>query len=213
MLHLVIAGRPDLNIDSRLATEDDQLKALAWFFVGGGLADIGMTAKDVPAWQERVLFHTDQIEKTLFSQLIYSVRPDIRSAFDLGDKEGLLAYRSWLYSCGIVEAGLSNISKARPTAWPDDEEKLEESRRLVGGVNLIGYAYGELGIGEDVRMAARCLIERNIPFVIVSVKPGQEISQDDRSLEAWVSDEPKYAVNIICLTAVEMLRVFLEQGR
>lgn len=213
MLQLVIAGRPDLNIDSRLATEDDQLKALAWFFVGGGLADIGMTAKDVPAWQKRVLFHTDQIEKTIFSQLIYSVRLDIRSAFDLGDKEGLLAYRSWIYNCGIVEAGLSNILKARPTAWPADEEKAEESRSLVGGVNLIGYAYGELGIGEDVRMAARCLIERDIPFVIVNVKPGQEISQGDRSLEAWVSDEPKYAVNIICLTALEMLRVFLEQGR
>lgn len=213
MIQLVIAGRPDLDIDSRLLTAEDQLKALSWFFIGGGLADVGMGVGDIPAWQKRLLFNTKQVENSMFSKLLYQVRPDIRAVFDLSERDGLLSYRSWLCDCGLVEAGLSDVLKTRPAAWPVNTTSVDNGSILSGGVNLIGYAYGELGIGEDVRMAARSLLEQNIPFVIINVKPGQEISQNDRSLDAWVCDEPKYAVNIVCLTALEMLRIFLEQGR
>jgi glycosyltransferase involved in cell wall biosynthesis len=213
MMQLIIAGRPDLDIDSRLLTADDQLKALTWFFVGGGLVDVGIAVQDIPAWQKKFLFNTEEIENSLFSQLVYLVRPDIQAAFDLNGKDSLLAYRTWIYEFGLVEAGLCGALKTRPSAWSEDIFKVRNGTLLAGGVNLIGYAYGELGIGEDVRMAARSLIEENIPFVILNVEPGKEISQNDRSLEAWVSEEPKYVVNIVCLTALEMLRVFLEKGR
>jgi len=39
----------------------------------------------------------------------------------------------------------------------------------VNGVNLIGHAYAEIGLGEDLRMVARRLLGANIPFKVINV--------------------------------------------
>ncbi|MGQ5489826.1 glycosyltransferase [Thauera sp. ZXT1-4] len=80
------------------------------------------------------------------------------------------------------------------------------------GVNLIGYARGELGIGEDVRMLARSLEAAGVPFGIVNVELGANVSQADRSVEHWISTEPFYGINIFCMTGIEMARLTLERG-
>lgn len=80
------------------------------------------------------------------------------------------------------------------------------------GVNLIGYAFGELGIGEDVRMAALALEAANILFTVINFRPGDDIRQNDRSIAQWVTNDPLYTVNIVCLTALEHLRIYAEQG-
>ena len=89
-------------------------------------------------------------------------------------------------------------------------------RRLVVehpfGVNLFGYARGELGIGEDVRLVASALETQRIPFCIVNVEPGREISQEDRSVEHWIVEKPRYGINLFCLTGVEQARLACEKG-
>jgi hypothetical protein len=80
------------------------------------------------------------------------------------------------------------------------------------GVNLFGYARGELGIGEDVRMVAAALQSQRIPFCIVNVKPGKEISQEDYSVDHWISDQPYYGINLLCVTGVEQARLACEKG-
>lgn len=80
------------------------------------------------------------------------------------------------------------------------------------GVNLFGYAQGELGIGEDVRMLAFALDGANVPFCIVNVRPGKNVSQKDESVMQWLVDEPMYSVNVFCMTGVEHLRFFLTNG-
>ena len=81
------------------------------------------------------------------------------------------------------------------------------------GVNLFGYARGELGIGEDVRMLARSLEAAGVPFCVVNVEPGADVSQADTSAEDWIVSSPRYSTSIFCMTGIEMTRFVLEKGR
>ncbi|HEX6828345.1 MAG TPA: hypothetical protein VF104_05145, partial [Burkholderiales bacterium] len=80
------------------------------------------------------------------------------------------------------------------------------------GVNLFGYARGELGIGEDVRMLAAALKANGVQTCIVDVQPGPHVSQMDASADDWVRGEPCYAINIVCMTGVEQVRYACESG-
>ena len=84
---------------------------------------------------------------------------------------------------------------------------------LPFGVNLVGYAFGELGIGEDVRMAARALLTTDVPLTLVNFKPGDDIPQNDQSMAAYVSAEAPYGINMFCMTAEENARHFLTAGQ
>jgi hypothetical protein len=78
------------------------------------------------------------------------------------------------------------------------------------GVNLYGYAKGEIGIGEDVRWIAAALEANDIPFGIVNVQPGRNVSQQDHSVLHWLIDKPVYAINIYCVTGIEHGRLACE---
>ncbi len=111
----------------------------------------------------------------------------------------------------MQETALAELTRSMPQAWPGKAgDRFGIS--LQPGVNLIGYAFGELGIGEDVRMAAHALHAAGVPFTIIDFPPGGNIRQQDRSVEHWVSNEPRYAINVVCLTALEHLRLYLERG-
>ena len=84
--------------------------------------------------------------------------------------------------------------------------------KLPFGVNLYGYAKGELGIREDVRLAAAALRTQEIPFSIINVEPGKEISQEDHSVHEWIEKKPTYAINLLCITGVEQARMVCERG-
>ena len=80
------------------------------------------------------------------------------------------------------------------------------------GVNLIGFARGELGIGEDIRQVALALEAQGIPVCIIDFAPGKNISQSDDTAERLMSDEPRYGTNIFCLTGIETTRYVCERG-
>jgi len=83
---------------------------------------------------------------------------------------------------------------------------------LPFGVNLFGYARGELGIGEDIRQVAAALSMQGIPVCVVNFEPGKNISQADRSADHLLADAPKYAFNIFCMTGIETARYACERG-
>lgn len=80
------------------------------------------------------------------------------------------------------------------------------------GVNLFGYARGELGIGEDVRLVAMALEANGIPFRIVNIPLGANVSQADESVAEWMNDTPRYAINIFCVTGIELGKFACERG-
>ena len=91
-------------------------------------------------------------------------------------------------------------------------ERSIPSVREPFGVNLFGYAKGELGIGEDVRMIAKALDLNNIPFCIINIKLGKNISQADESFSHRLVDKPLYGINIFCQTGIEMSRYVCKEG-
>ena len=84
--------------------------------------------------------------------------------------------------------------------------------RSTFGVNLIGFARGELGIGEDIRQVALALEAAGVPVCILDFAPGKNISQSDDTAERLLSDEPLYGINIFCLTGIETTRYVCERG-
>ncbi|WP_199237385.1 glycosyltransferase family 4 protein [Azospirillum sp. TSH64] len=85
-------------------------------------------------------------------------------------------------------------------------------RTLPFGLNLIGYARGQFGIGEDVRMAALAMQAAGIPFSIYNVEPGREVCQGDDSVDALITDRLPYAVNLLCTTGIETARLAAVEG-
>lgn len=209
LIQLVIRGRADLMIEPNLATSEAQEDALAWMYAKGGWKELGVIAEKIPTWQRSFLIGSSNLIHSPLSKIIYNSRKDLQDSFDLDTPHGVKNYNQWLTTHAISETCLGTIAKPIRRSWPI---KSQTSNSNTFGVNLIGYAYGELGIGEDVRMAALALDAASVPFVIINIDPGANIRQQDRSVEKWVSEDPKYAFNVICLTALENLRIYIEQG-
>jgi glycosyltransferase involved in cell wall biosynthesis len=85
------------------------------------------------------------------------------------------------------------------------------------GVNLYGFAFGELGIGEDVRMAVKACEAAGIPHRVVNVDPGAQLRQADQALAEHVqrsAEEAPFAFNIFCMPGFDMVgRVLMREGQ
>lgn len=166
---------------------------------------------------------------TRLQELVWQARPDVQKAFAL--PQDAQAYAGWFYRHGVGEHGLwpwltpAERRTACMTEGPWQAALLQRATEALlqepappaeprpWGVNLIGYAHGQLGIGEDVRMAARALLAAGVPMCMVNFNPGNDIAQNDFTMAAHVVDGPgPYAVNVFCLTALEHGRFFAEQG-
>jgi len=80
------------------------------------------------------------------------------------------------------------------------------------GVNLIGFARGELGIGEDIRQVALALEAAGVPVCIIDFAPGKNISQANTTADRLMSGQPLYGINLFCLTGIETTRYVCERG-
>ncbi len=75
------------------------------------------------------------------------------------------------------------------------------------GVNVIGYAQGQLGIGEDLRMAVQALDAAGVPCSVYNVQPDASIDCQDHSVSGRVTRQLPYRFNLFCLTGIETARV------
>jgi glycosyltransferase involved in cell wall biosynthesis len=123
-------------------------------------------------------------------------------------------WRSHLEALASGEAESGPALSAR-TKRSREKAGPRSSRRSARpfGVNLVGYSYGQLGIGEDLRMTAQALKVANVPFAVVDFPPGADVPQGDRSVARYVVEEGPYAINLFCMTALETGRFYAERGR
>lgn len=110
------------------------------------------------------------------------------------------------------KASVKSLSELMKAVNQPDCDRTASSSSLPFGVNLYGYARGELGIGEDVRMLALAMEAAEIPFCIINIEPGNDVSQNDSSAEHWISQAPQFSINIFCMTGIEHCRLVCEQG-
>jgi glycosyltransferase involved in cell wall biosynthesis len=111
---------------------------------------------------------------------------------------------AWLGQPPAANAALH--TSTAPVSW----------RERPFGVNLYGFAFGELGIGEDVRMAVQACEAAGIPHRVVNVDPGAQLRQADRLLADHVgraTDAAPYAFNVFCMPGFDMVgRVVMREG-
>lgn len=81
-----------------------------------------------------------------------------------------------------------------------------------GGVNIIGFGRGELGIGEDVRMASLSLSKQEIDHCIPRLPLRLGTRQKDTSIIHFETKVPLYNVNLIFLPNYEMIRLAAMSG-
>ncbi len=150
--------------------------------------------------------------------------------------EGRLAYLGWFFSV-VGQLGIAPLVAGRWKSWVKSQPSYTAAQVAWAhdalapattapatsksdkpfGVNLYGFAYGELGIGEDLRMAVACCEAANIPYYVVNVDAG-DVRQADRLLEGKTHELhsaqlPPYRTNIFCLPAFDTVsRIFMQKG-
>lgn len=175
---------------------------------------------------------------------LWRVSGELQTEFDLKDETQWDRYIAWFFTEGVpayrlepliskrwqsrvsdfVSSKVSTLFKNKIPhnfKWVFNQPNKKNTRlkKRPFGVNLIGFAFGELGIGEDIRMAAEECEEAGIPVAIVNIDPGHEVRQKDFALLKYLkskdSDEQDgapYAINIFVLTGFDTARVYLEKG-
>ena len=167
------------------------------------------------------------ISRVLF--MIWKSRKGLREAFDLDACQGREGLVQWWLRDGISEYSLQ--SEAETLSCTGEgvpfETDLSASAKLAksdapaatfgtyrdGGLNLVGFAQGELGIGEDLRMAAASLKAHGLPFTVYNAPIRLSSRSADLRLSDSLSVEPHYRTNLIAIPGIETVRILLNHGR
>ncbi|MCK4494620.1 MAG: glycosyltransferase family 4 protein [Methylococcales bacterium] len=206
LLFFTYATDPSLKKLFDLNTLADREKFLAWFFLNGVniLKIQPLIHNDWVDWlNEPISIALQNVTLSRLGYLAWQSREDLQQNFDIKTLLGVAALKHWM------ESTLANETSCQ---WV--HKKLVQQQEQYG-VNLIGFAFGELGIGEDVRMAAAACDAVGIPYKVVNITPGESVREGDRILEKAIikqTEDLPYNVNIFCLTGFDNVRVYLEQG-
>ncbi|PZD95567.1 glycosyltransferase family 1 protein [Paenibacillus sambharensis] len=74
----------------------------------------------------------------------------------------------------------------------------------MNGINLVGYAEAETGVGESCRLAARAMKAADIPFSIVKVTRGNISRSEDQSWSHHLISKPVYRTSVFHVNADQM---------
>lgn len=136
---------------------------------------------------------------------------DLQRAFNPSTRAGRVALVTWYTTSShhLIPAPTPLPAWAEPTP-----PRRGAAARGPGplGVNLVGFARAEFGIGEDVRSVSGALEAVRVPHVIVDVKSMPHVRACDRSREHLISSAKPYHTSIFCLTAFDTAGLFLERG-
>lgn len=75
------------------------------------------------------------------------------------------------------------------------------------GVNLIGYAHAEMGLGEALRNSALALEDAQIPFLVRKLDVQLLNRQENRTLDPYVRDYCAYRINMIGINPDLLYRI------
>lgn len=222
---LILNLRPDLRDRMGFGLPHKRMHYLAWLATSGN-SEYRALAEDA-GFHRLLSTPAPDGASTMLQYLVWLARPDVQQALPL--KTARAAYLRWFYTHGLAEHGywhwLSEaerqhaltlagaVAQQQQPPQPAPSSALPSaSGAMPFGVNLVGYAFGQLGIGEDARMAARALLAADVPMTMLNFAPGADVPQNDRSMAAQVGTDGRYAFNLFCMTAEEHGRYYAEHG-
>jgi glycosyltransferase involved in cell wall biosynthesis len=209
--------RPDLE-KAFPAGQLESSRGLLYWYLTCGVYELGLDNICLPSWLHEYLNDPAPVVQdagilvTRLMLLAYQCRGDVRASIDITVPTGRAQLARWFYYYGVEELRLQPYLHDGSHDRTASKRKKLRGRALRSGLNLVGFAFGELGIGEDVRMASRSCAAARIPHIVHNIIPGSSVAQRDTTLRPKVRDTLPYRVNIFCLTGFETLRVFLERG-
>jgi glycosyltransferase involved in cell wall biosynthesis len=131
----------------------------------------------------------------------YRSSPEIQSRFDLDRPADCKAYQNWFRARHLP--GLPPFARIAPMS----------SGLRHYGVNVLGFANGVLGIGEDVRAISSALLRAGCPLSIHNISLTERIATSSQfGWDGFFSRQPVYPVNVFCLPPFEMVRLKIEHG-
>ncbi|WP_151447298.1 glycosyltransferase [Lacisediminimonas profundi] len=216
LMVLLLRQRGDLSID--LSTVQGRKQLLAWYILHGQ-KELPFVQRPFQPWQTDYLFAESGMPGlNRLHLLMYQAIPHVQKSFPL--PAARQQYLGWLRNYLCVDTKLvknlcaqwASIDSATGIDRHSLPDVAQDPAARAPGVNVIGYIHGQLGIGEDARMAARSLLSTTVPFTLIDFPPGKEIPQNDRSMAAHVTPDGAYSTNLFCLTALEQGRCFAERG-
>ncbi len=139
--------------------------------------------------------------------LAWHGRDDLRAAIDPATPAGRAQLAQWYENHAQAEISLAALLASHP---PSPAAAVRSFR--PHGVNLIGFARSELGIGEDVRCLALALEAAAVPHTIVSLTPRSNCRSGDHSLDRSVTNQRLYDTNVFCLTGFDAVWAYVRLG-
>jgi glycosyltransferase involved in cell wall biosynthesis len=219
--------RQDLRQAFDLSVREGRLAFMIWWINHGyeviaphTLPEVQKKALSEPALD---IIQDVEVPITVAMALCWQSRKDLRQAFDHASPDGRKRFVQWWEVYGKKEAGALALWSSPDGAKCDDRrtEKAPSAKHEVanprgtlipGGINLIGLAKGELGIGEDLRMAARVLSAAGIDFSVFNFPPSCSSREEDKSVSHLVRDDLVYNINMVNLTGFEHARLLTQIG-
>lgn len=213
LAHYLWSKRPDLQKNFDL-TEPDAVRRLVSWFYQFAFTDKRLCAL-LTAKRRRALLapvSIDGVSVPCLSYLLWQGAPALQSRYASVRSDG---FYEWAHgearSSSPLFVYLENVGlSALNHAWPYEVVPRLERRK---GVNLVGYAQGESGVGEDVRSAAKALRAVGVAFSIVNIDPGEAMCRsDDTALSDYYDTSLPYDTTLFCTTAIAMLTLVAKYG-
>jgi glycosyltransferase involved in cell wall biosynthesis len=142
---------------------------------------------------------------------LYQAREDLRNAFDIGTTDGRKALNTWLRNYGRNEMSVKIYGPVDADDSAAEDASVKGGWR-EGGVNIIGFPRGELGIGEDVRMASLAMTTVDFDQCVPRISLRIGARQSDLTLRNYEVDMPQYKTNLIFLPHYETIRLLGASG-
>lgn len=174
--------------------------------------------------------YTGSSERWHYSEFMLHVwrsRLDLQKVFNIETELGRMGYVKWYLISARKEYGLTadaypeyvldELSRSGDSQIQEIVNQLFAERKSIGGnsgdmtteslskkpfgANLIGYARGEFGMGEHVRMVAKSCNLVDVPFSVIDFEEKGFHGKRDNSVSHWISSEQQYPVNIFHINA------------
>ena len=219
-------ARDDLRELYDLSTRAGRMRLEAWWLSDGykSVPPFELTLEQSSELLKKAddVFQDPGMSFTREMAIIWNSNDNLKKSYDIATCQGRLDYMQ------MWSKNSDNFRYTRPVSKKvdynviniDDIDTISKNNDtciddgyLSDGLNLIGLAKGELGIGEDVRMAARAMNAAGVNFSIFNFPKISYSRQQDMSLSDHINEELVYNVNMVNLTGFEHASIFATYGK
>ena len=106
-------------------------------------------------------------------------------------------FKTPFHSGHVLIFGLHRVEKI--AAMIAEHRRLQRPTTLAPGINLVGFAYAEFGLGASLRALAAACALGDIPFIVRDVDQRLATRQADRRVARYVADELRHRCSLYCV--------------